>query len=346
MPRASRVDAHPRAPDPFGTLTGAERALLQPAAPPEWVQPMLATLTDRRFSDPRWIFERKLDGIRCLSLRDGATVRLLSRNQDRMNETFPEIAEAIAAEPASDFVVDGEIVAFEGTRTSFELLQQRSGITDPDRARRSPVKVRYYVFDIVHLEGRDLRALPLRARKRLLRSLTFGDPLTYTVHRNRDGERSFALACQRGWEGVMAKRADSPYVPRRSPDWLKFKCAHGQEFVIGGFTEPRGSRTGFGALLLGYYDDHGGLHYAGKVGTGFNEELLADLRVRLGRLEVDRSPFEGDRRFGRGAHFVRPELVAEVGFAEWTREGLLRQPRFQGLRPDKPAGEVFRERPR
>jgi bifunctional non-homologous end joining protein LigD len=307
---------------------------------------MLATLTDRRFSDPAWIFERKFDGIRCLSFRHGSVVRLMSRNRERLDSTYPEIADEVAAQAENDFVIDGEVVAYEGSRTSFELLQQRSGITDPHRARGSPVRVRYYVFDIVYLDGQDTRFAPLRARKRLLRSaITFRGPLKFTTHRNEEGERFFEQACTSGWEGLVAKRADSTYASRRSPDWLKFKCAHGQEFVVGGFTEPRGSRIGFGALLVGYYDDDGSLRYAGKVGTGFNDAVLRQLSETMDKLKVKTSPFSRNRGFERGTHFVRPELVVQVGFAEWTREGLLRQPRFQGVRQDKSAREVKREKP-
>lgn len=206
---------------------------------------MLATLTDRRFSDSGWIFERKFDGIRCLSFRHGSAVRLLSRNKERLDNTYPEIADEVAAQIEDDFVIDGEVVAVEGSRTSFALLQQRSGITDPRRARSSRVKVRYYVFDVMYIDGNDVRSLPLRVRKQLLRSaIAFRGPLKFTVHRNGEGQEHFEQACRSDWEGVLAKRADSTYTSRRSPDWLKFKCAHGQEFVIGGFTEPRGSRIG------------------------------------------------------------------------------------------------------
>jgi bifunctional non-homologous end joining protein LigD len=338
--------------DRFASLPPDQRRRLRPAAPPDWVDPMLATLTDRRFSDPDWLFERKLDGERCLAFRHGKHLRLLSRTRRRLDRTYPEVADALAAQPAGDFVVDGEIVAFEHGRTSFGRLQQRIGITDPDRARRSPVAVVYYVFDLLHLDGHDTRRLPLRARKSLLRhALSFGArPLRYTPHRNAAGEASYAEACARGWEGVIAKRADAAYVGRRSTDWLKFTCVVGQEVVIGGFTDPAGSRVGLGALLVGYYDD-GELVYAGKVGTGYSRSTLLDLRRRLDPLETDRSAFRGDRDAARrtaggaGVHWVRPQLVAEVAFTEWTGDGKLRHPRFVGLRHDKPPGDVVRERP-
>ncbi len=315
---------------------------------------MLATLTDRRFSDPRWLFERKLDGERCLAFRDGARVRLLSRAPQRLDGTYPEVGDALARVPAGDFVVDGEVVAFDRGRTSFGRLQQRIGISDPERARRSPVAVFYYVFDLLHLDGHDTRALPLRARKSLLRdTLSFRSrTLRYTAHRNAEGEALFATACARGWEGVIAKLADAPYVGRRSGEWLKFKCSAGQELVVGGFTEPTRSRVGLGALVVGYYQ-RGDLVYAGKVGTGFSQATLRELRQRLDALETPDPPFhDGDevRRAARGpggaaVHWVRPELVAEVAFSEWTTDGRLRHPRFVGLRDDKPAREVVREAP-
>ena len=331
--------------DRFARLPDHLRAGLRPAPPPRWVEPMLATLTDRRFSDPAWLFERKLDGVRCLAFRDGGELRLLSRRQQPLERTYPELVDVLASQEPHDFVVDGEVVAFEGGRTSFSRLQQRLGITDPRRARRSPVAVFYYLFDVVHLDGHDLTRLPLRARKSLLgAAFRFAGPLRITRHRNTEGEAAFASACAKGWEGLIAKRADAPYRPGRSTDWLKFKCSLAQELVIGGFTEPAGSRVGLGALLVGYH--HGGrLRYAGKVGTGYSDAVLRDLRRRLGPLELPSSPFVDARVPERGVHWVRPELVAQVAFSEWTHDGKLRHPRFEGLRPDKAPSEVRRERP-
>ena len=303
---------------------------------------MKATLTDRRFSDPEWIFEPKLDGIRCLAFRDGDEVRLLSRTQRSMNDSYPELVEALAAEPARDFVIDGEIVAFAGGRTSFETLQRRMQIRDADAARRTGVAVFYYVFDILHLDGRDLTGLPVRERKAALRkALSFSGPIHFVSHRNREGEALYKEACRKGWEGLIAKRAEAPYTHGRSRDWLKFKCSAEQELVIGGYTAPRGSRTDLGALLLGYYDD-GKLRYAGKVGTGFTRATLHELAAQLAPLKRDGSPFADDVR-ERTATWVEPELVAQVGFSEWTRDGRLRHPRFLGLRDDKAASEVVRE---
>jgi DNA ligase D-like protein (predicted ligase) len=296
---------------------------------------MKAVLTTERFSDPDWVFERKLDGIRCVAIRSGDNVRLLSRNDLSLNARYPEIAAALDEEPCERFAVDGEVVAFEGARTSFARLAQRA---------QRHVPVFFYVFDLLWLEGHDVRPLPLRTRKRLLRSaLRFEGPVRLTPHRNEAGEALFAEACRKGWEGLIAKRAASSYTDARSRDWLKFKCEQGQELVIGGYTEPRGSRVEFGALLVGYYRDRK-LEYAGKVGTGFDEATLHELGGRLRHLDRSEAPFEDPASIReRTVHWVEPCLVAQVGFTEWTRHGRLRHPRFLGLRDDKPAREVVRE---
>jgi bifunctional non-homologous end joining protein LigD len=294
---------------------------------------MKAVLTDERFSDPGWIFERKLDGIRCIAEKDGDGVRLRSRNDLDLNRRFPEVARALEADPVGDVLLDGEVVAFDGAQTSFARLQQRG---------TRPVAVFYYVFDLLRIEGEDVTGEPLRARKaRLRRALAFGDPIRMSAHRNEDGEAFFAEACRKGWEGLIAKRADAPYTHGRSRDWLKFKCSAEQELVIGGFTAPRGSRTDLGALLLGYHDADG-LRYAGKVGTGFTRATLAELASLLAPLRREASPFADDVR-ERTATWVEPRLVAQVGFGEWTRDGRLRHPRYLGLRDDKDAADVVRE---
>jgi bifunctional non-homologous end joining protein LigD len=316
-------------------LDEEDRTKALPAPVPEHATAMKAVLTTERFDDRNWIFERKLDGIRCIAIRSGAHARLLSRNDLSMNGRYPEIAAALDAEPCERFAVDGEIVAFEGARTSFARLAQRG---------QHPVAVFYYVFDVVWLDGYDVRPLPLRARKRLLRSaLTYRDGVRLTPHRNEHGTALFEEACRKGWEGLIAKRADSPYTAKRSRDWLKFKCEQGQELIIGGYTAPQGSRTWFGALLLGYYEN-GKLRYAGKVGTGFDEATLRDLGTRLRERRRETPPFAGASEIReRGVTWAEPELVAQVGFSEWTRAGRLRHPRFLGLREDKSAREVVRE---
>ena len=323
--------------DPFAALSEPERGLLRPVALPDWIEPMAATLTDERFDDPNWFFERKLDGVRCLAFKGTDDhVRLLSRNRLSQNARFPELVTALQRQPAEDLVVDGEVVAFEGSRTSFSRLARRG---------REPVAVYLYLFDLLHLDGFDTRRLPLRARKVLLRrAVAFGNPLRFTPHRNREGRTLFCDACRRGWEGLIAKRLDSQYAGKRSRDWLKLKCGNEQELVIGGYTAPRGSRSELGALLLGYYD-RGRLRYAGKVGTGFDRATLRDLARRHAPLRRPDSPF-ADEAPARGTTWVEPRLVAQVGFSEWTRDGRLRHPRFLGLREDKDPRDVVREKPR
>ena len=312
---------------------------------PGWLDPELATLTQDRFSDPGWIFERKLDGERCLAFTSGRQVRLMTRNHKEDTSTYPEITEALAAQ-AGSFIIDGEIVAFDGSQTRFARLQQRLGVRHPGPDLRAEVPVYYYIFDVLWAGNRDMRPLPLRQRKQILRSLlTFAGPLRFTEHRDTDGEAYFRQACASGWEGIIAKRADAPYRAGRTRDWLKFKCEAGQEFVIGGFTDPRGTRTGFGALLLGYYDSGHELVYAGKVGTGFTRQTLNSLHATLAGLEQDRPPFDRGHLPRSGVPWVQPRLVAQVGFSEWTTDGELRHPRFQGLRDDKDPADVIREMP-
>lgn len=308
------------------------------------IEPMKAKLGARPFDDPEWVFERKLDGIRAIVRRAGDRVTLSSRTGREITSSYPELAEALGAERADDFVADGEIVAFDRGRTSFAKLQGRMGIADPRLARMTGIPVYLYLFDLLRFDGHDLTGLPLRARKGALRrAFSFHDPVRYTPHRNEHGERFFAEACARGWEGLIAKRADSPYSQRRSGDWIKLKCTREQELVIGGFTPPAGSREHFGALLVGYFED-GELRYAGKVGTGFDRRTLADLMSRMEALEVPDSPFVGGGQ-PRVARWLRPRLVGQFAFSEWTRDGMLRHPSFVGLREDKPAAEVVREEP-
>jgi len=318
-------------------LTADERSQVSDAPAPAGADAMKAVLCRTPFSNPEWIFERKLDGIRCVAIRDGERLRMLSRNDLDLDGRFPEVRDALAAQASTRFAVDGEVVAFHRGRTSFARLADRG---------RHAVAVFYYIFDLVWLDGVDLRALPLRTRKRLLReALSAGGPIRLSTHRNGEGEAMFRHACAQGWEGVVAKRADSPYRASRSRDWLKFKCEAGQELVIGGFTAPRGSRSDFGALLLGYHDPDGALRYAGKVGTGFDQDTLAELGARLRALARPDSPFSPrDTIRERAITWVAPTLVAQLAFTEWTRAGRLRHPRFLGLREDKSAGEVVRER--
>lgn len=267
----------------------------------------------------------------------------MTRNRKDLNDTYPELAEAFLAEDSQGFVADGEIVAFDGTVTSFAKRQSRMPIKDREAARKSPVAVYFYLFELLHLEGHDVTALPLRARKSpLKRALSFDNPMRFTSHQNTDGEAYFTEACDKGWEGLIAKRASSPYCHRRSSDWLKFKCAHGQELVIAGFTGPKGARIGLGALLVGYYDD-GALKYAGKVGTGFDNAFLKNFGGKLAQIRRETPPFD-ETVSGTDVTWVTPRYVGEFGFTEWTDSGKLRHPRFLGLRDDKDVHEVVRER--
>ena len=306
---------------------------------------MLATLTNRREFGDDWLLERKFDGERCVVHRDGGDVRLQSRTARDLTGTYPEVRAAVAAQPVRNVLLDGEVVAYDGEQTSFSRLQQRLGLTNPSPDRVVAYPVVFCVFDILELDGENLIDRPLIERRaRLARSIRPSAALQLSEAWRGDSQRRFAEACRSGWEGLIAKRADAPYARGRSKDWLKLKCVWEQEFVIGGYTDPAGSRTDFGALLVGYYDD-GQLKYAGKVGTGYTAATLRQLGARLRELDSAESPFVDARPVPRGSHWTRPELVAQIGFAEWTSDGRLRQARFLGLRDDKPAAEVVRERP-
>jgi bifunctional non-homologous end joining protein LigD len=283
---------------------------------PEWIEPMAATLTEERFTGSDWIFERKLDGIRLLAFKNGPEVRLLSRN--RLSQNLPTITAAIASLPVHDVILDGE------------LMWGAQGVG-------------YHVFDIMWLDGRDVTSLPLDARRALLGGLPLEPPFQRVPP--IDDREPWERARREGWEGVVAKRRDSRYEHRRSPLWLKMKCEASQELVVGGFTDPQGTRVGLGALLVGYFE-RDDFVFAGKIGTGFDTKLLLDLRGRLDRLEIPASPFTRATGLPRlRAHWVRPEIVVQVAFIEWTVHGKLRHPRLLGVRFDKAARDVAREMP-
>jgi bifunctional non-homologous end joining protein LigD len=302
-----------------------------PSAPPDWVEPMLATLSDERDLGDEWLLERKLDGVRCLAFVRGGEVVLRSRNG--LVRSFPDVAGALTG--LGDAIVDGEVVAVgpDGEPLGFQALQRHGGVA-------------LWAFDLLWLGGDDLRDHPLRERRAALAGAvrpTAGLQVSAAIP--GPSRAAYGRACAAGWEGLIAKRVEGRYRGGRSQDWLKLKCVLEQEVVVGGFTEPRRSRVGLGALLVGYHED-GELRYGGKVGTGFDTATLRALRERLEALEVDDPPFdEPVKPRPAGTHWVRPELVVQVGFAEWTAAGRLRQPRFLGLREDKPAAEVVRERP-
>ena len=306
---------------------------------------MLATLTDRRQFGDDWLLERKFDGERCVARKHGVDVRLQSRTAKDLTGTYPEVRGAVAGQRSRELLLDGEVVAFDGEQTSFSRLQQRLGVSSPspDLVTRYPVVL--CVFDLLELDGDDLRGRPLLERRaRLAEAISPGAALRLSEAWSGDSEQRFARACASGWEGLIAKRAQARYAAGRSRDWLKLKCVWEQEFVIGGYTEPAGSRTDFGALLVGYYEN-GLLRYAGKVGTGYTAATLRDLGARLRALETPVSPFADARGIPRGAHWVRAELVAQIGFAEWTNDARLRQARFLGMRDDKRPADVVRELP-
>ena len=306
---------------------------------------MLATLTDRRDFGDDWLLERKLDGERCVARKVGSNVRLESRTGKELTSTYPEVRDAVAAQRSREFLLDGELVVYDGDQTSFARLQQRLGVTRPSPQQVAKDPVVYCVFDLLEVDGEDLTNRPLAERRvRLTRTLRLSSALQATDVWSNDSERRFEAACRSGWEGLIAKRADAPYVAGRSKNWLKLKCVWEQEFVIGGYTDPQGSREDFGALLVGYYEE-GSLRYAGKVGTGYTAATLRDLGTQLRQLETDRPAFVDARPIPRGTHWTRPELVAQIGFAEWTSDARLRQPRFLGLRDDKNPTDVVRERP-
>jgi bifunctional non-homologous end joining protein LigD len=292
---------------------------------------MKATLTADRPSGPDWVFERKLDGFRCLAVKDGGRTRLYSRNELSLNDRYAPVAAALDADPADGFVVDGEAVTFVGGRDRF--------------GGGEGSELFFYVFDVLYADGHDVRSQPLEERRTVLEDLLrWRDPLRITEQVTGDGAALLADACKDGWEGLIAKRVGTRYVSTRSHDWLKLKCTRSQELVIGGFTAPRGSRTDLGALLVGHFED-GGLRYAGKVGTGFTHATLRELSERLAPLVRDSSPFEPEKGIPRAATWVNPELVAQIAFMEWTSDGRLRHPSFLGLRFDKSAREVVREEP-
>ena len=299
----------------FLSITRATNAMTTTRKMPDWLEPMAATLTQDRFVGRDWLFERKFDGIRLLAYKRGADVQLYSRN--RLPQNLPAIAGAVGNLPIDEVILDGEVT-----------WDRHSG---------------YYVFDILWLDGRDVTALPLEERRELLKRLPFERPMRRV--QLLDDERPWERAREEGWEGVIAKRRGSPYEHRRSKHWLKMKCEESQEFVVGGFTDPQGARVGLGALLLGVYDG-ADFVFAGKIGTGFDTKLLLDLRKRLGALEVATAPFTKARGLPRlRAHWVRPEIVVQVAFIEWTVHGKLRHPRLLGIRVDKDARQVTREQP-
>ena len=318
---------------------------------PRTLAPMLATLAKEPFSHPDWIFEPKLDGLRAVAFIQHGKSKLFSRGGRDVTPGYPSLAEELTEQPGQEMVLDGEIVApDEEGRPSFQLLQQRMNLQGEADIRRADVQVPvlYYVFDLLYLDGYDLRAVPFERRRRQLESVLIPDERVRLVDQFEEaGEAAYEAAVEHGLEGVMAKRRDSPYRSgERSRLWLKVKATTSDEFIVGGYSRGTGARSDtLGALILGQYDDQGKLRYAGHVGTGFDDRALKELRQRLDALLTDRSPFAGEVSGRTEAVWVKPELVAEVKFAQRTSDGRLRVPVFLRLREDKPPKEVERVEP-
>ena len=319
-----------------------EIAAAAPAKLPGFIRPQLATLVDEVPPGKEWLHEVKLDGYRILCRIDHGSVALLTRREQDWTDRFKAVVSAAEKLPVTQAFLDGEIVALdEQGRSNFQRLQnvmKGSGAS----------QLAYFAFDLLHLDGRDLRGAPLESRKRILEKLLPAEArgaLRYSHHWIGEGDALYRECCRRGLEGIISKRRDQPYRPDRGRDWLKIKCMRRQEFVIGGFTEPAGTRIGLGALLLGVHDEDGRLHYVGRVGTGFSGNSLRELRARLGQMTRSTAPFVNPPRGSEaaGVHWAEPRLVAEVAFSEWTQDHLLRHPSFQGLREDKAPAEIRRE---
>jgi bifunctional non-homologous end joining protein LigD len=321
----------------------------RPARLPTYPEAQLATLVERPPEGDDWVHELKFDGYRILAVVRDGRARLISRNGKDWTARMPDVAKAAAEIDAREAVLDGEVVMLDEHGVSrFQLLQNAFGRFHA----RVASSLHYYVFDLLDLDGRDLRSLPLLRRKSILERIVPRRAkkhriLEFSDHAVGSGAAFFREACRAGLEGIISKRIDSTYEGARTGTWLKSKCHHEQEFVVAGYTDPQGARAGFGSLLLGYFDRKQ-LVYAGRVGTGFTDKTIRTLTPQLKRLETRTAPFDRGAReaSGKGVHWVEPKLVAQIEFGNWTDDGLLRQPSFQGLRDDKPAIQVKRERPR
>ena len=320
---------------------------------PTAIHPMLATTVEEPFDSPDWLFEIKWDGYRALAFIENGKARLVSRNQNELTSRYPELKDLAKSVKAKTAILDGEVVALdEQGRASFSLMQQRTGFRPGGRraATNAGVPVLYYAFDLIYLDGYDWRKLPLEERKKKLSSILItGDALRYSDHYERQGKALFEMARQKGLEGILAKKRDSIYQERRSSEWLKIKIRHRLEAVIGGYTEPEGSRMNFGSVVLGLYDKQGRLIHVGQAGSGFNQKSLAEIWKMLKKRETKQNPFYGEVEALRKVFWVKPELVAEIEYAEWT-EGAsggsgpkLRAPVFLGLRDDKNSKECVLE---
>jgi bifunctional non-homologous end joining protein LigD len=336
----ANADRHNRTPP--SDLPGAVKATFSSVV--GRIHPQLATLVRNAPTGSEWLHEIKFDGYRMVCRKNGQRVELVSRNDIDWTARFAWLADAVRALKFDQAILDGEVCALRPDgRSDFQELQNAM------KAGRAQ-KMVYYVFDVLFADGYDLTRVPLLQRKRYLQRLVSRGKgnIVYSAHVVGNGDDYFREACRLGLEGIISKRSDRPFYAGRSADWLKVKCQRREEFVVGGFTDPAGSRIGFGSLLVGYHDDERRLRYAGRVGTGFDTSALRQLTARLESLEQNQSPFADLRTKtgdARHAHWVMPKLVAQVEFTEWTADGRLRHPSFQGLREDKLATEVVRDRP-
>jgi bifunctional non-homologous end joining protein LigD len=320
---------------------------------PTEIHPMLATSINQPFDAPDWLFEIKWDGYRAVAFLENGKVRLVSRNQNELTHRYPELKDLAKSVNAKTAILDGEVVALDDQgRPSFSLMQQRTGFRPGGRrgAINAGVPVLYYAFDLLYLDGYDWRKVPLEERKKKLASILITeDSVRYSDHYEKRGKALFDMAGQKGLEGILAKKRDSIYQERRSSEWLKIKIRHRVECVIGGYTQPEGSRAHFGSIVLGLYDKQGRLIHVGQAGSGFNQNSLAEIWKMLQKREAKQKPFYGEVEALRKVTWVKPELVAEIEYAEWT-EGAsggsgpkLRAPVFLGLRDDKNPKECLLE---
>lgn len=336
MPDSVALLPLPPAPDPAGGGLPVQRL-------PASLSPQLATLVEQPPATPEdWLFEIKLDGYRLLARIDGASVRLYTRNGNDWSAKLPQLCAELGRMRLPAGWYDGEIVVHDQHgRPDFGLLQMAF-----DGSEKGRDAILYFLFDLPFCEDRDLRRQPLEQRRQLLQVLLSQAPseqVRFSMALDAEPRQIMETACRMGLEGIIGKRRDAPYVSGRSRDWIKLKCGQRQEFVIGGYTDPQGGREGFGSLLLGLHDRQGRLHYAGNVGSGFDSGDLRVLGARLRELASDVNPFAPSREIEKQAHWVRPELLAEVSFGEWTHAGSIRHAVFKGLRSDRPAHGISRE---
>lgn len=353
--KKTKKKAHPENADSQTSLTSALAELkgAHRGPMPASIQPMLATLVEEPFNDDQWIYEIKWDGYRAVTFVKNGKATLVSRNQNELTDEFPEIARALEELPVENAVIDGEVVALDAQgRSSFSLMQQRTGMTNPGkfRSRDATVPIVYYVFDLLYLNGSNLMRVGLEQRKQLLQQITPAGAglLRYSDHYASEGSALFEVARDKGLEGIVAKLRTGCYVQKRSREWLKIKITHRQECVICGYTDPRGSREHFGSLILGLHDKNGKLVHVGQAGSGFTHASHAALWKKLEKLTTNENPFGRKIDSTRRPHWVKPEMVAEIKFSEWTHEGQsgdvkMRAPIFQGLRLDKKPRECVFE---